>query len=472
MKLQRFLLDKTPVVVCMLCAFLVAVTFQVVAQEKSTKEKRVEGKDAEGKKDEKGENDEDEYALYRLLINSVDQIERKYVDKVDRRKLIEAAIDGMIKELDQYSDYIPPSELERFKTGVEQEFGGIGIQVSVEGDYLTVISPIFGSPAYKAGIIAGDQVLKINSVNAKGITFDDAVKLIKGKIGTTVNVTVKHKASGETETFDVERQIIQLQTVLGYELQENDNWNYFCNQKEKIGYIRLTSFARHSATDLEKALRGLQKAGMKSLVLDLRFNPGGLLPVAIEICDLFVKQGRIVGTKGRTVRNRQWYAKEKGTYSDFPITILINEYSASASEIVAACLKDNGRATIVGERSFGKGSVQNLIELENGKSILKLTTSGYFRPNGKNIHRSKDSKPEDEWGVKPSTGFAIEMNDEADAEYLKLRRELDIMGGKSSKTTEKVEAEEARESRSTDSLADPQLKKAMDYLLSENTNSN
>ena len=208
----------------------------------------------------------------------------------------------------------------------------------------------------------------------------------------------------------LKRETIQVPTVSGYARGEGFEWNYFIDEGDKIAYLRLSGFGRNTARELRDALREIINQDAKGLVIDLRFNPGGLLSQAIQVSDLFVSQGRIVSTKGRNIRERKWDARKRGTYEDLPMAILINRFSASASEIVSACLQDHDRAVIIGERSWGKGSVQNIIELEQGGSALKLTTASYHRPSGKNIHRAPNAKESDEWGVSPSDGFEVKLN--------------------------------------------------------------
>jgi carboxyl-terminal processing protease len=234
--------------------------------------------------------------------------------------------------------------------------------------------------------------------------------------------------------------------VLGDRYGEGDHWNYMYDQDKKIAYIRLTHFSRHTADELKVALQEMVKQGMRGLILDLRFNPGGLLSQATEISDMFIEQGLIVSTKGRNSPERSWHAKKDGTFSGFPMAILINRYSASASEIVSACLKDHDRAIVVGERSWGKGSVQNVIDLEggaSGQSALKLTTASYHRPNGKNIHRFEGAKDEDEWGVLPSEGHRMRFTDEQMQSYLEYRQKRDILGGETTETFEDTQLEDA-----------------------------
>lgn len=369
----------------------------------------------------------EERELLKLFIDTLDQVERNYVKDVSRRELYEAAIRGMMSKLDQHSNYISPDDVESFKGSVESEFGGIGIQVSIEGGRLVVISPLVGTPAYRAGIQAGDWISSIDDKTTREITLDEAVKRMKGKIGTTVKLNVVHARDGKSETLTLAREVVRVETVLGDRRNADDSWDYMLDPERLIGYIRITSFGRHTTNEMRKAMKSLADRKLRGLVLDLRFNPGGLLSSAIEISDLFVSEGRIVSTAGRNIDEQVVYAKEEGTYTGFPIVVLVNRFSASASEIVSACLQDHSRAIVIGERTWGKGSVQNIIELEGGRSALKLTTAGYQRPNGRNINRFEGATEEDEWGVKPNSGFEVKLTDDEMRQMLDDRRDRDIV---------------------------------------------
>lgn len=371
---------------------------------------------------------QDEYfELMQTFVDTFEQVDRNYVKDVDRRKLLEAALRGMIKELDPYSSYIPPDELARFNQQVDQQFGGIGIQVQPDPrtSRILVISPLPDTPAYKAGVRAGDIVTEVEGYDTENMPLSRAVELMKGPPGDTVSIKVRHLSATEDEEIVMERAIISVKSVLGDKWGKDGTWDFLVDDEKKIGYVRLTQFGRKSAEELAEAIDTLQKQGMEGLILDLRFNPGGLLSQAVEISDLFVESGTIVSTEGKNTEKRTFSATKAGTLPDFPMAVLINRFSASASEILSACLQDHKRAVVVGERSWGKGSVQNVIELESGASALKLTTAGYLRPSGKNIHRFPDSKITDEWGVHPDDEVKFTRKELED--YDEYRRARDVL---------------------------------------------
>ncbi len=411
----------------------------------------------------------DYYELLNSFVDTLDQIDRNYVKNVDRKRLMEAAIRGMLLELDPYSNYIPPEQLDRFRTGVEGEFGGIGVQAAIDNGVLKVISPFAGTPAYRSGMMADDVILEIDGQSTKGITLDQAVRWMKGVVGTEVVLKVQHSGSPEPEDITLEREKIRVRTVFAHSRNPDDSWRWMVDNQQKVGYVRITGFSRHTATELRAAMEMLTEQELRGLVLDLRFNPGGLLSAAIEVSDLFVADGRIVSTEGRNVESRSWDAQQEGTCEGFPMAILVNRYSASASEIVAACLQDHQRAVIIGTRTWGKGNVQNIIELADGISALKLTTANYHRPNGKEIHRFPDSKETDQWGVMPEDPFRVSLTRKERSELMTRQRQLDILRPRDDETDDEADkADEANEDEANDGktadLVDPQLQKALDYL--------
>jgi len=389
-----------------------------------------------------GKEREDDYELQRILVDTLDQVQRNYVREVSRRKLVEAAIKGILAELDPYSSYISPEEMDRFRTTVESEFGGIGIQISVEDGQLRVRSPLVGTPAYRAGVMAGDQIVEIDGKSARGISEDEAVRRLKGRAGTSVALTVIHAGKTSREKVTLTREMIHIDTVLGDRRKPDDRWDFMLDPQKGIGYVRVAAFSRETAHELRRALEDLKGQRLRGLIVDLRFNPGGLLTSAIEVSGLFISKGRIVSTVGRNVPERVWEARKEGAFEGFPMAILVNRYSASASEIVSACLQDHHRAVVVGERTWGKGSVQNVIPLDDGapgteaqrspdrpgpRSALKLTTAGYRRPSGKNIDRLPGAKESDAWGVVPDAGLEVKLSDKENFALMKYRHDRDVV---------------------------------------------
>jgi carboxyl-terminal processing protease len=416
-----------------------------------------EGTETKPKPNESETNSVDEdYRLMKMFVETFKQIDSNYVKEVSRKDLVEAAIRGMVSELDPYSSFISSEDLDSFDQDVKQEFGGIGIQVSFDPTTrsILVISPLPGTPAYEAGIKAGDRIVQIEGKDVKdfkvGSETDTAIKLMKGPPGGKVKIGLQRDGENEMLNFSVERAIIKVATVMGDTYNKDGTWNYMLDNDKKIGYLRLTHFSGNSTTEMKKALAKLKEQGMKGLIIDLRFNPGGLLSSATEIADLFIESGKIVSTKGRNTPERTWEAKKRGTYTGFPIAVLINHYSASASEILSACLQDHKLAVVIGERSWGKGSVQNIIDVADGTSALKLTTASYHRPSGKNIHRFPGAKETDEWGVMPDEGYDVKYTSKQTADYMLYRQKRDILNEKGPDPENKYD--------------DLQLKKALEYL--------
>jgi carboxyl-terminal processing protease len=408
-------------------------------------EKKEEPKPPEKKAEEPKPPKEDDYELYALLVDAIDQVQRNYVKEMDRRALIEAAIEGVLDKLDPYSAYINPEQMGRFRGTVENEFGGIGIQLAPDPRQLTIFSPLVGTPAYRAGLLAGDRIVEIEGQSTEDMRIEEAIRRLKGEPGTKVKLAVIRPGKDEKIEVTLTRENIHVDTVLGDRRKADDSWDFMLQPKEHIGYVRVTAFSRDTARELRTVLRRLRSDKLRGLILDLRFNPGGLLSSAIEVSDLFISEGRIVSTKGRNTPEQAWDAKKEGTFEGFPMVVLVNRYSASASEIVAACLQDHQRAVIIGERTWGKGSVQNVIELEGGKSLLKLTTASYRRPNGKDIHRFFDRKDQQEWGVTPDKGFELKLSDAEMEELLLDRRQRDVVHPNHGKPEKSEQPEEPAE---------------------------
>ena len=316
----------------------------------------------------------DIYKKIDLFGEVLEKINREYIDEINQSESMDSAINGLLQSLDPYSSYMSPEILEEMQTETSGEFGGLGIEVSMEAGVVKVISPIDDTPASKAGLKAGDYIVKINDTQVQGKSLSEAVDLMRGPVGSSIELTVRRRGEKKALTFNITREIIEIQSVKSELLEEN------------IGYIRLTSFNENSSDQIEKQIKKLKKnKNLNSFILDLRNNPGGLLNQAIRISDFFLENGEIVSTKSRKKSdNRKWFAKKGDITDGKTLLVLINYGSASASEIVAGALKDHKRAILLGEQSYGKGSVQSIIPLKN-KGAIRLTISKYYLPSGKSI---------------------------------------------------------------------------------------
>ena len=333
----------------------------------------------------------DIYKKIDLFGEVLEKINKEYVDEINQSESMDSAINGLLQSLDPYSAYMSPEVFNEMQTETSGEFGGLGIEVSMESGVVKVISPIDDTPASKAGLKAGDYIVKINNTQVQGKSLIEAVDLMRGPVGSGIELTVRRQGEKKALTFFIVREVIQIQSVKADLLEEN------------IGYIRLTSFNENSGKQIKKEINKFEKNNnVKSYILDLRNNPGGLLSQAIKITDFFLNTGEIVSTKSRKAsENRKWFAKQGDLTNGKAIIVLINYGSASASEIVAGALKDHKRAILLGESSFGKGSVQSIIPLKNNGAI-RLTIAKYYLPSGKSIS---------EVGVSPDIDIS-EKNDD------------------------------------------------------------
>jgi len=396
----------------------------------------------------------------RILADAMSQIEDRYLEEIDEDELFEGAMEGMIGRLDDYSAFITPSKLQEFNETLDAEFGGVGMEVRLDPKTreLTVTCPLVGTPAYEAGIRAGDKILRIDDHSTQGMGLKDAVALMRGKPGTPVSLSVLHQGDKEPVEISIMRAIIHVDTVLGDTRRADGSWNRFLEGGERIGYLRVNTFAKETADELRTALSWLVEHDMQGLILDLRNDPGGLLTAATEVCDMFIDSGVIVTTRRRDKSITEKYTATKaGTLGDFPMAVLVNQYSASASEIVAACLQDHGRAVVVGQRTWGKGTVQEVIDLGRKQGVLKLTTASYWRPSEKNIHRTSDAEEDDDWGVRPDKGYEVIVEDE-DLQRLfdwRMKRDRFIPGSN---------GETPAEEQNGPFDDDPQLARAVEYI--------
>ena len=389
-------------------------------------------------------------------------------EDLDKHKDVDIALQRMLSHLDPYTTYIDPETKLNFDKEINQSFSGIGIQIrkDVASDQLLVVTPIKGSPAYKAGLMTGDIITKITRevdsqgrpvpegervTATKGMALNDAVKLILGQPRTPVTLTVQREGVDHPLNFTINRGRIEVDTVLGFRRSPDDNWNYWVDEVNKIGYIRLTSFSRNSARDMTRVMHDLVRKGVKGVVLDLRFNPGGLLDSAVQISDLFIDDGLIVSIRPRGRPESRLSGVHEGSLLDFPMVCMVNGYSASGSEIVSAALQDHKRALIVGERSYGKGSVQNIAPYENGE--IKMTTASFWRPSGKNLNKSSTSgRDEDEWGVSPDKEVKLSRKEREELAEAQHESEVIPRKDRTAKPKEKL------------AFKDKQLEAALDYL--------
>lgn len=367
--------------------------------------------------------------LYGLFVDAVEQVEANYVRPVSRKELLENALKGMLHELDPHSNYISGNEWKSFRRQIDGKFGGVGIQVEIDphSRRLSVVAPMVGTPAYLAGILSGDLILEVDGVSTENIDVDKAVELLQGQPGTPVKMTVRHEGAKKEDVITVKRAIIDVPSVLADARKADDSWDFMIDKPNKIAYIRVTGFIQNTVEELRNAITEIKEAGAEGIIVDLRNDPGGLLSAAVDVSDMFLQEGKIVSTKGRNSPEKSYEARKDAVLPEIPMAVLINHGSASASEIVAACLQDHDRAVVVGERSYGKGSVQNIIDLDDGKSVLKLTVATYWRPSGKNIHRFKDAKESDEWGVSPNQGMEVKFTPEEYIAWARDRRLRDLI---------------------------------------------
>ncbi|MEN6466498.1 MAG: S41 family peptidase [Syntrophaceae bacterium] len=391
------------------------------------------------------------YKNLKVFNEALDMIEKNYVEKVEPKNLIQEAINGMMKSLDPHSSYLNAEMYKELQSDTRGSFGGIGIEITMQNDVLTVVSPIEDTPAFNAGVKAGDQIVRIDDKSTKGISILDAVKKLRGPENSKVKITIMRKGLTQPKDYVISRAVINIKSV--------KNRNYDGN----IGYIRVSSFQERTTDDVKRALAELKKKGaVDGLVIDVRNNPGGLLDQAVKVSDIFLKSGTIVSIMGRSKSlESKFVAKDDGSEPACPIVVLVNEGSASAAEIVAGALQDNGKAIVLGTQSFGKGSVQTVIPFEDG-SALKLTTARYYTPKGKSIQAE---------GITPDIAVEyIKPPEEKEAEV--IIRERDLKGHiRGEHETEQTETKEVKTrtiaKRNFDDISkDNQLKSAVDLLKS------
>jgi carboxyl-terminal processing protease len=389
------------------------------------------------------------YQQLKVIVDVLELIKDNYVEQIDPQKLVYGAAKGMVAELDDFSQFMEPDVYDRVKSDTEGEFGGIGIRVDTRDGWLTVVTPLPNTPAWRAQMLPGDKIIKIEGESTKDLIIDEAIKKLRGKPGTQVKITTARESDDKnaewvTRDITITRELIK---------SENVKWRMLDN---KTGYIKIVEFTGHVTENFDKAMAELKGKGMESLVLDLRYNPGGLLSAAVDISKVFMNNNKmIVFTKGRKPENYQEFrANGSAAYELLPMVILMNRYSASASEIVAGAMQDNKRAVIVGERSFGKASVQSMIPLSD-KSALRLTIAKYYTPSGKSIQH--DAKNEN-GGIYPDIEVKVPL--ETEKKLLQQGDEIYFPGkdGKDDKAAAGAAAKKA------DAVRDDVLDRAVELL--------
>lgn len=403
-----------------------------------------------------GASHRDDLEWFDPLIDVRGMVLEDFVEQPDPEKMRNAAISSMLETLDDpYTIWIPPADEEDFEKQMRGSYVGIGAEIVIADDRLNIVTPLENSPAMEAGIKAGDVVMKIAGEDTLGLSSSECIDRLLGEEGTPVELVVRH-LDGEEETVEVIRRRIRTRTVKGIE-RDGQDWIHMLDPEEKIGYIRLTQFTERTAQELREVVNGLEADGVKGLILDLRFNGGGTLDGAIDVSDLFLKRGAIVSVRDRRGQGRAWTAQADPEDVDIPMVVLVNESSASASEIVAGALQENGRAKVLGERTFGKGSVQQVRPLPNGQGTLKMTTARYYLPSGRNIDRGGDNQL---WGVDPDPGFAMDLSGSEYSDLYQARRDYEII----------VDKEASQHGRWNDpdwietEMKDPQLAAALKTL--------
>ena len=364
------------------------------------------------------------YKEMKTLARAVELIRQDYVDaeKTDYEELIHSALRGMLEDLDPHSDFMHPKDFKGMQEDTRSEFGGLGVVVGMKNERLTIVAPMEGTPGFRAGLLPGDVLLEIDGQSADKLSLRDAVDQLRGEPGTMVKLAVGREGAGETLRYEIEREVIKVSSVRGAKVLEGEG--------PRIGYVRVTQFSEPTGKEFARALADLEGQGIDGLVLDLRFNPGGLLSSAVEVAGEFLPGGALVAyTEGRSASaERRYLAPGRGRKPrEYPLVVLVNGSSASGAEIVAGALKDSERALLVGETTFGKGSVQSVISLPDG-SALRMTTAKYFTPGEQPIHGK---------GVAPHLSAPMSAEDEA--RLLALRREDDLPAGTAREEIEPVD---------------------------------
>ena len=362
--------------------------------------------------------------VYGPLVEVDALCRQQYVEPIRDGRLVEGAIRGMMMRLDPYSGYIAPDELPSFERRSGGDYTGVGIELGFQQGRLTVIAPIEGSPAARAGIRPGDMLLAVDGVEVDARSVFDVGEMLVGPAGETVTLRVLHAGESDPVDIAIQRDHVHMASVRGIARTGRDDWDYWIDSERRIAYIRISNFRTNTMDEFDAVLRSLRGNGPRGLIIDLRFNPGGIMQQAVALVDRFVSQGVILATVTRRRAVETFRATRSGTLAEPPLVVLVNGGSASASEIVAGALQAHGRAKVVGERTFGKGSVQHVVHLTHHPAAVKLTTAYYRLPDGRIIHRTPHNDDSDQWGVIPDD--AVELTELEEQEIREERRALDL----------------------------------------------
>ena len=409
------------------------------------------------------------YARY--VAAGLSTIEREGLEEVPSGELFNGAMQGMVEVLrkhgDEHSQFLDQSQAEPVKAEIRQQFGGIGVRIQFVGDpqrLLIIGPPDPGTPAARANLLPGDHILAIDAHPTADMTMADVLKRMRGRPGEPMELTVRHEHEEEPEKVTLVREIINIESILGDVRGPKGKWQFRLEEDPRIALVRVTSFGDRTAEELEAALDKLAQESVEAIVLDLRDNAGGALDAAVAVCELLLPPGRVVvETRGRDKEVRERYVTSRnGPFRDLPLVVMVNQNSASAAEIVAACLQDHGRALVAGQRSYGKGTVQQLVPLESGRSLLKLTWASFWRPSGANIHRMPDAADNGMWGVRPDPGLELALSADEYAAYRRYRNQRDL--GAAAAMVDAANHEEVGDNAE---LTDRQLQNVIEYLQRE-----
>ena len=402
-----------------------------------------------------------EQQMPQLLDEILRHIERNYIQEVDRGELMETALRAIVGKLDARGgilrtndmEFLGASEVKRMNESIDQEVVGVGVVLKANDGEVIVQRPLPGSSAFEGGLRSGDRIVTIDGFTLPPNDLADAIRLLRGAVGSQVTIGLKHAGSEDLQELTLVRNVIRLPSVTGNRRRPDNTWDFMLDDQNKVGYVRLSQFGNQSAQEMQSALEDLQARGLRGLVFDLRNNPGGTLDGAVAVADLFVERGRIVTVKGRAGET-PYDAHPDGTFAAFPVALLVNRNTASAAEIVAACLQDHQRAVVIGERTFGQGIVRSLFPLKGGVGAVKLPIAAYYRPSGRSVNRYPDSKDSDDWGITPDAGYVVMLTDIELKQYEQDRAARDSWGDETRKTQ----------------FQDRQLQKALEYLQAQLAN--